>query len=194
MIKIIYESEITKLLSAAREQSQRDFTMIFLALSTGLRCSELVGLYVEDIAPFGQVSRILVVPSRLGKNGKKRDIPINQETVDLLTNFLTIKDQLEEFTISNSPLFCSRYTRRPLSSRDFQRIVKSLSISSIGRPISPHVLRHTFATRLLKHTNIRVIQELLGHAWLNTTQIYTHPSLDDFTTAINNNKLPGIDN
>ncbi|MBA7535622.1 Tyrosine recombinase XerC [subsurface metagenome] len=192
MIKIIYESEITKLLSAAREQSQRDFTMIFLSLSTGLRCSELVGLYVEDIAPFGQVSRILVVPSRLGKNGKKRDIPINQETVDLLTNFLTIKDQLEEFTISNSPLFCSRYTRRPLSSRDFQRIVKNLSIKSIGRPISPHVLRHTFATRLLRHTNVRVIQELLGHAWLNTTQIYTHPSLDDFTTAINNNKLPGV--
>lgn len=191
MIKIIYEGEIPKLLLAAKDQGLRDFTMIYLALSTGLRCSELVGLYVEDIAPFGVISRILVVPPRLGKNSKKRDIPLNQETIDLLTHFLTIKKDLDEFTIGSSPLFVSRYTGNPLSSRDFQRIVKDLSIKSIGRSITPHTLRHTFATRLLRHTNLRVVQEALGHSSVQSTQIYTHPGISDISDAIDNNKLPG---
>ena len=190
MIKIIYESEITKLLAAARDQDIRDFTMIYLALSTGLRVSELVGLFVEDISPFGEVSRILVVPPRLAKRGKKRDIPLNQETVDLLTYFLKIKDKRHQLNISNSYLFVSHHTHNPLSSRDFQRIVHDLSVKSIGRAISPHTLRHTFATRLLRHTNLRVVQETLGHSSIQTTQIYTHPILDDVVTAVNSVKLP----
>lgn len=193
MVKIILECEITKLLSAAKDHDLRDFTMIYLALSTGLRVSELVGLYIEDIAPYGEVSRLLIVPSRIGKNGKKRDIPMNHETRTLLSHFLRIKDKREESISSDSFLFVSRYTKNPLSSRDFQRIVKDLSIKSIGRSITPHVLRHTFATRLLRHTNLRVVQETLGHSRVQTTQIYTHPGIDDITSAINNNKLPGID-
>ncbi len=190
MIKTINEGEIQKLLSAAQLQNTRDFVMIFLALSTGLRVSELVGLYIEDVCPFGEVSRILSVPSRIGKGGKKRDIPLNQDTRDILTEFIRIKGIRQQFTNSDSFLFVSHHTRNPLSSRDFQRIVKNLSIKSIGRSITPHTLRHTYATRMLKHTNIRVIQELLGHAWLNTTQGYTHVSIDDAQQAISNFKLP----
>lgn len=190
MIKTINEEEIIKLLSAAKRQNIRDFTMIYLALSTGLRVSELVGLFVEDIRPFVEVSRVLTVPSRIGKNGKKREIPINHETKSVLLSFLSIKETRGEFTNSDSFLFLSRYTKNPLSSRDFQRIVHDLSVRSIGRSITPHTLRHTYATRLLKHTNIRVIQELLGHAWINTTQIYTHVSSEDAQLAVDNLKLP----
>lgn len=166
--------------------------MIFLALSTGLRCSELVGLFIEDVCPFGDVSRILTVPTRLGKGGKKRDIPLNQDTRDILTEFIRIKGISQQFTNSDSFLFVSKNTQRPLSSRDFQRIVKNYSVSSIGRGITPHTLRHTYATRLLVHTNLRVIQELLGHAWLNTTQIYTHPDFNDAIDAAEISKLPVI--
>ncbi len=192
MINTINEGEIQKLLSAAQLRDTRDFVMIFLALSSGLRCSELVGLFIEDVCPLNEVSRILTVPSRLGKGGKKRDIPLNQDTRDIIAEFIRIKEVRNQFTNSDSFLFVSHHTHNPLSSRDFQRIVHDLSTKSIGRSITPHTLRHTYATRMLKHTNIRVIQELLGHAWLNTTQIYTHVSIDDAQQAISNFKLPEV--
>lgn len=192
MIKTINETEIKKLLTTASQRDIRDFTMIYLALSTGLRCSELVGLYIEDFAPFGDVSRILTVPSRIGKNNKKRDIPINHETRSVLARFLRTKQIREHSTSSDSYLFVSHYTQKPLSSRDFQRIVHDISISSLGRSISPHILRHTFATRLLKHTNLRVVQEVLGHVNIQTTQIYTHVDINDVSLAIDDVKLPHI--
>lgn len=192
MIKTINEIEIKKLLTASSQRDIRDFTMIYLALSTGLRCSELVGLFIEDFAPFGDVSRILTVPSRIGKNNKKRDIPINHETRSVLARYLKSKQLRHHSTNSDSYLFVSHYTQKPLSSRDFQRIVHDISISSLGRSISPHILRHTFATRLLKHTNLRVVQEVLGHVNIQTTQIYTHVDINDVSLAIDDVKLPNI--
>ncbi|GAH86251.1 unnamed protein product, partial [marine sediment metagenome] len=118
MVNTINETEIQKLLSAAQLRSTRDFVMIFFALSTGLRCSELVGLFIEDVCPFGEVSRILTVPKRLGKGGKKRDIPLNQDTRDVITEFIRIKGISQQFTNSDSYLFVSKGSRKPLSSRD----------------------------------------------------------------------------
>lgn len=184
MVKTINTIEIQNLLAAARSQSVRDYTMIFLALATGLRCSEIIGLFVEDIAPYDVVSSIITVPVRIAKGGRKRDIPITDETKSVLKLFLTIKHDIGESVESGSHLFVSKYTRNPLSSRDFQRIVKELSVFSIARSITPHTLRHTFATRLLKHTNLRVVQELLGHSSIQTTQIYTHVDIDDARKAV----------
>lgn len=184
MIKTINDAEISSLLSAAKKHSLRDYTMISLALSSGLRCSEIVGLFIEDFSPFGDVSTILTVPTRIAKNGKKREIPINQQTREFLFDFISFKEGHSEPTFPDSYLFISKFTGNPLSSRDFQRIVKELSILSIGHSISPHTLRHTFATRLLKHTNLRVIQELLGHSSIQTTQIYTHVNSSDSQLAI----------
>lgn len=190
MIKIINTNEISKLLKSALLQDFRDFTMISLALSTGLRCSEIIGLYVEDVALFKEVSTLLTVPSRIGKGGKKREVPLNSEIREILTKFLNLKSELFQPLNPDSFLFVSHKTHNQLSSRDFQRIVHDLSVSSINRNISPHTLRHTFATRLLKHTNLRVIQVLLGHVNLQTTQIYTHPHIDDARIAIENSHLP----
>ena len=184
MIKTINDIEIKKLLLAASSHDIRDFTMISLALSTGLRVSEIVGLFIEDVAPFSEISTILTVPQRIGKNNKKREIPINQDFRELLSRWLEIKKSRNHPLKPDSFLFLSHNTLKPLSPRDFQRIVKTLAIKSIGRPISPHTLRHTFATLLLKHTNLRVIQTLLGHSSLQTTQIYTHVTSNDTEIAI----------
>lgn len=184
MIKTINETEINKLLSAALKQSIRDYTMISLALAAGLRCSEVVGLYIEDFSPFGDISTVLTVPQRIAKNGKKREIPISAETRQILLNFLARKSKRSEPTHPDSFLFVSTFSHKPLNNRDFQRIVKDLSIVSLDRSITPHTLRHTFATRLLKHTNLRVIQELLGHSSIQTTQIYTHVNLEDSRLAV----------
>ena len=184
MIKTINDAEISHLLSAARKHSLRDYTMISLAISTGLRVSELVGLYLEDVSPFGDVSNILSVPSRIAKNGKKREIPITSATREILSHYISTVLLCRFDKTPIIFLFISKYSLRPLSTRDFQRIIKTLSLDSIGRAITPHTLRHTFATRLLKHTNIRVVQELLGHSSIQTTQIYTHVSSSDAQLAI----------
>lgn len=189
MIKPLNDFEIKSILSAAKDSNIRDYTMIFLALSTGLRVSELVGLFFEDIAPYGEVSSVISVPARIGKRSKKRDIPINDDIRQALSKFISSMQYTRQPAAPTSFFFVSLHTHNPLSSRDFQRIVKEISISSIGRSVSPHTLRHTFATRLLKHTNLRVIQELLGHSCIQTTQIYTHPDLDDARAAINNLSL-----
>lgn len=184
MIKIINENESALLLSAAMEQNTRDYSMIFLTLYTGLRCSEITGLFIEDVRPFKDVSTVLTVPSRIAKNHKHREIPISEETRAMLKSLINYKIDNSEPIDPDSYLFVSRHTRRPLSSRDFQRIIRALSINSIGRPITPHTLRHTFATRLLKHADIRTIQNLLGHSNVQTTQIYTHPNMSDARIAI----------
>ncbi len=192
MRKTINDEEIKKLLYRAQQNGIRDYTMIFLALSTGLRVAEIVGLFFEDIAPFGEVSTILSVPSRVGKNGKKRDIPINEETRKVLSTYIQSKKDFNHPTGPDSYLFCSLRSHYSLSPRDFQRIVHDLSTACINRSITPHTLRHTFATRLLKHTNLRVVQELLGHANVQTTQIYTHVSMEDVQQVTDNLNLPSI--
>jgi len=189
MYKILNETEIKNLLSFARTNGVRNHTMVFLALSTGLRCSELIGLFIEDIAPYGDVSTVLTVPSRIAKRKIKREIPLNHETRTILKLWLKIKTDLHHPYKPDSYLFISHNTHKPLSSRDLQRIVKNIAINSIGRSISPHVLRHTFATRVLKQSNIRVVQELLGHSRLQTTQIYTHVNSDDTRAAVDKNLI-----
>lgn len=184
MYKIITDSEIETLLSGARKYGLRDFTILHFALSTGLRCSELVGLKYEDIAPFGSPAAILTVPVRLAKRGKKRDIPLNTETKDILSKYIHTQNSFNRPTSPDSYFFTAHYSYNPLSSRDFQRITNHISLRYLGRSITPHILRHTFATRLLKLTNIRVVQELLGHSRLQTTQIYTHVNSEDTQLAI----------
>ncbi|MBA7643034.1 Tyrosine recombinase XerD [subsurface metagenome] len=190
MRKIINDEEIKKLLYYASNHNLRDYTMIFLALSAGLRVAEIVGLFIEDVAPFVEVSTILSVPSRVGKNGKKRDIPINEETRKIIATFIQFKKDFNQPVNPDSYLFCSSRSHYSLSPRDFQRIIKQFSIAAINRSITPHTLRHTFATRLLKHTNLRVVQELLGHARVQTTQIYTHVSMEDVQPVIEKLNLP----
>ncbi|MBA7538302.1 Tyrosine recombinase XerD [subsurface metagenome] len=186
MIKIINSEEINLILISASKQSIRDYTMIVLALSSGLRVSELVGLFYEDISPYGVISSILTVPSRIAKRKKERQIPLTSEIQAVLTDYIHFFHSSGHVFKPNTHLFFSKFTFNPLLSRDFQRIIKELSISSIGRAISPHTLRHTFATRLLKHSNLRVVQELLGHSDIHNTQIYTHVNMSDAQLAVEN--------
>jgi len=184
MVKVLNEAEIKNLLRVAAGNCTRDYTMIFLAVSTGLRCSELVGLYIEDIAPFDGVSTVLTVPERIAKRKIKREIPLNHEIRTILTAWLKIKKSIHDPMKPDSFLFTSRNTNNQLSPRDFQRIVKRISTAVLGRSISPHTFRHTFATRVLKQSNTRVVQKLLGHARVQTTEIYTHPNSEDSRKAV----------
>ncbi len=163
--------------------------MISLALGTGLRNSELVNLTIECFRPYDEISNFIDLPASIAKGAQPRQIPLREDLRGSLQNFMHWKFDRGEIIAGSALLFVSKYSHNRLSPRDFQRMLHKLSMEAIGRPVHPHVLRHTFATNLLKVSNMRIVQKALGHKNISTTQIYTHPSNDEISDAIN--KLPG---
>lgn len=142
--------------------------------SSGIRVSELVGLNIIDVDFRGSIIRVL------GKGSKERIIPIGQKA---LAAIRTYRARLEaESGIAaerNGPLFLNKNKGR-LSARSVARIlVELVKTCGLLKPVSPHTLRHTFATHMLDAgADLRIVQELLGHKSLSTTQKYTHVSID----------------
>jgi len=182
---ILLSNEVDSILAEAGDHSTRDRIMILLALETGLRNSELVNLIIDDICPYGVVTEILMLPAKIAKGGRARDIPLRSDLQTELQDYLFFKEKNGEPFLPSSPLFVSKFTHKKLLPRDFQRILRSCSIKSINRSVNPHVLRHTFATRLLSVSNLRIVQKVLGHKNISTTQIYTHPNNSEISEAIN---------
>ena len=183
--EILLPGEKEALLSLVKRCNTRDYMMIRLALGTGMRNSELIGLTIFCIAPYGDVNKFVDIPNSIAKKGSGRSIPLHPDLAVELTDFLRWKMDRGEAIDTGAPLFVSSRTKNKLSPRDFQRICKVWSIKSLNRSIHPHVLRHTFATELLAKSNIRVVQKALGHSSIQSTQIYTHPSQTEISDAIN---------
>ncbi len=153
----------------------RDRAIIELFYSSGIRLGELVGLNVADLR-FGDC----LVKVR-GKGRKERIVPVGAPALAALSDYLKMRtDFVGAATdkIDGEPLFLNARGRR-ISSRDVSRVVEWVVLQSgIGRKISPHSLRHTFATHLLDAgADLRSIQEMLGHSSLSTTQKYTAVSV-----------------
>ena len=184
MIEILLPGEEASILAQAKDESERDYFMILLALNTGLRNSELVLLNVRDFYDYGTVLKQLELRKVTTKGQKPRTIPLALIVQEAFSNYMNWKFSTREPAGPDDPLFMSSRSKLRLGPRDFQRIVKYYSEKTIRRSVHPHVLRHTFATKLLKKTNMRVVQELLGHVRLSSTQIYTHVSSADLYQAI----------
>ncbi len=154
------QGEIERLLSCI--SNVRDLLIIRFLYASGLRVSELVNLDREDLE--GNVVRV-----HSGKGKKDRITYVDEGTLQL------VKEYLRGRKDDNSALFINRRGKR-LSERHIETIVKKCAVKAgIKKKVTPHTMRHTFATHLLQNNaNIVVIQNLLGHASLATTQIYTH--------------------
>lgn len=188
--------EMSKLLDApdgSGPLGRRDRAILELFYASGLRLSELVGLDVDDVNLSGRVVRVL------GKGRKERIVPFNTSTAGALRAWLPDREQFLPPLAQDSrqrgqtpnrsrraalgsdprrrrePLFLN-YRGGRLSTRSVDKLVRRyMAASSTRRGISPHALRHSFATHLLEAgADLRAIQELLGHARLSTTQRYTH--------------------
>ncbi len=170
--KSLTEQEVEALLEAPDLEDAegfRDRAMLELLYATGLRVSELVGLRLEQISLTQGVVRVI------GKGGKERLTPMGEEAVDWLDRFL--KDGRHELLGEQlcTEVFPTRRGAGMTRQAFWYRIKKHAATSGIRKPISPHTLRHAFATHLLNHgADLRVVQMLLGHSDLSTTQIYTH--------------------
>ena len=149
----------------------RDHAMLELFYSSGLRLSELAGLNVTDL-DFRQA----LVKLR-GKGKKERIVPVGQKALQAIDEYIKKTTEVRKKCDDNlfkNPLFLNARGKR-ITARSIARIVDAMTVKSgIGRKISPHALRHTFATHLLNAgADLRSIQELLGHESLSTTQKYT---------------------
>jgi integrase/recombinase XerC len=148
----------------------RDRAILELLYSSGLRVSELNGIKTGDTDLTSSFVKVL------GKGGVERIVPIGSKAIDAIKYFL---EKRNELTPKVDYLFINSRGGR-LSVRSIARIVKKYAnLSGIPKNISPHVLRHTFATHLLgSGADLRAIQEMLGHKSLSTTQRYTHASIE----------------
>ena len=155
-------------MSESEEPSLRDRAILELLYSSGLRLAELHGLNVRDVDLEAGTVRVL------GKGRKERITPVGREAAVAIRSYLeTGRQEVDPDTC----LFTSRTGKR-LSRRQIQRIVaRWLASATGGEALSPHALRHTFATHLLDEgADLLAVKELLGHASLSTTRIYTHTS------------------
>ncbi|HKK00259.1 MAG TPA: site-specific tyrosine recombinase/integron integrase [Desulfotignum sp.] len=146
---------------------KRNCAMFETFYSTGMRISEIHGLDMGHIDFHNQVIRVL------GKGGKQRMVPVGRRAV------AAVKSYREALSKDLDPVFVNKDFKR-LSTRSISRILdKIVNECGLHVPVSPHVLRHCFATHMLDSgANLRGIQEILGHASLSTTQVYTHVSMD----------------
>lgn len=164
-------------------QHVRNKLMIELMLYAGLRVGEMVRLLKTDLAYNGEPVLNLVVRREITKGHTERSVPL----VPVVKN--TIENCIRSlWTCDVNPrteyAFESQKHRGHISTRQVERILEHASLEALGIRIHPHRLRHTFATRLMQKTNMRVVQQLLGHKHLSSTQIYTHPTAEDLRKAV----------
>ena len=164
------EQETVQLIEApkaGKRSSLRDKAIFETLYSTGIRVSELVGLNMDDV---DFISNIIKVS---GKGKKERMVPIGEQALNALKNYLDERPPQQKFVFANK-----NNTR--LGDRSVRNIInKYILEQAMAQHVTPHMFRHSFATHLLDHgADLRSVQELLGHTNLSTTQIYTHLTTD----------------
>ncbi|MBH69583.1 MAG: tyrosine recombinase [Rhodospirillaceae bacterium] len=173
--KVLSECEVEKLLIAAHQsmtpEGLRLTCLLEIAYATGLRVSELVSL---PETAFRRQPNILFVK---GKGGRERMVPLTQAAVDALAAYKKVRINFLKPNGESKFLFPSRSKQGYLTRRRLGQLLKELAIQVGIKPskVSPHVLRHAFATHLLNGgADLRSLQQMLGHSDISTTQIYTH--------------------
>lgn len=183
--KFLNETEMDTLIDTAKKHQDIHFrrltTMLILMYHCGLRVSELVSL------PLNAINSNKKQITILGKGAKERIIPISEAAIEEIDDYLTYREQFTN-NKNNKWMFPSLSAKEEHISRDnFYKQLKKLAAMAGISPsrISPHVLRHSFATQLLRHqVNLRSLQKMLGHESINTTQIYTHIIDDELLKTI----------
>ena len=170
--KSLNEQEVEDLLNAPdinQPIGLRDRAMLELLYASGLRVSELVGVKVNEVSTQDGVVRVT------GKGSKTRLVPMGEEAADWIDQYLkTARPKILDGQMSDALFVTKR--GEAMTRQAFWYLIKRYAIvAGISKHMSPHVLRHAFATHLLNHgADLRVVQMLLGHADISTTQIYTH--------------------
>ncbi len=167
-------SEKKKTAQAPRWMGLRDLAILELLYSTGIRLAELVRLDVRDVDPINETARVF------GKGAKERIVPVGEPALEAISRYRSAAN------VHNGPLFINKSRMRLSARSTWLAMKRRLAAAGLPADLSPHKLRHTFATHLLDAgADLRSVQSLLGHASLSTTQIYTHVTADRLRKAYN---------
>lgn len=170
--KSLTEREVEALIEAPDTTTTlglRDRAMLEVLYATGLRVSELVSLTLAEVNPRQGVVRVM------GKGSKERLVPLGESALDWLQSYLRASRPTLVGGRKSEALFPTRRGNAMTRQAFWYLIRRYALLANIAKPLSPHVLRHAFATHLLNHgADLRVVQMLLGHSDISTTQIYTH--------------------
>ena len=183
--KALSIDEITKLIESAKREgdpmSPRDFAILELLYSTGARVSEIVGINIADLSISKIGSDEVSVLKLKGKGSKERFVPLGRFAISALDDYLvrTRPELVEKSSKANSALFLNSRGGRLSRQSAWQIVLDAAVATNLSGKVSPHVFRHSYATHLLDGgADIRVVQELLGHSSVTTTQIYTLITID----------------
>jgi integrase/recombinase XerD len=157
-------------------------------LDAGLRVSEVIGIQRSDLCCLDINVTGIGIPADIAKRGSARLIPITARLAASF-EFMRLNVWPPSSRHQDKPVFYNLKTLQRLTKQAVGKIIRDAGRVSLHRDIHPHMLRHTFATNLMRTTNARVVQDLLGHKNLSSTQIYCHPNQQDKKKAIDS--LPG---
>jgi integrase/recombinase XerD len=177
--RFLTQEEVDKLLEQPDQNDDigiRDRAMLELLYATGLRVSELVGLRIPDVEP--EVGTL----NCFGKGSKQRRIPIGKSSIHFLKNYFKVRQRL--LRGKRSDLLFVEPNGNSISRQKFWKIITRYGESAGLGHVTPHMLRHSFATALIENgADLRSVQMMLGHSDINTTQIYTHVTNDRLKSA-----------
>ncbi len=161
----------------------RNHLMALLMLDAGLRVGEVVRLKYLDLYFGAAPVNMIVIDFDIAEKKCERQIPVSSRLSAAIETMTILWWKCDPLVPSDYAFYTNNETK-PLTTRQVERIIRAAAMKCLGRPVHPHILRHTFGTRLMRKTNARIVQELLGHKNMSSTQIYTHPNGDDLKKAI----------
>jgi integrase/recombinase XerC len=180
--QFMYVEEVTQLLASVDSEGptrKRDLAIMETLYASGMRVGELVHLDLNSIDLHSGIALVL------GKGNKERYVPLGEPAVKAIADYIE-SERKPSPSLQEKPVFLNTRGTR-LSDRSVRRIVdKALDTAAIHKNVSPHTFRHSFATHMLEAgADLRVVQELLGHVNISTTQIYTHVTRDHLQSVYN---------
>lgn len=161
----------------------RNHTLALVMLDAGLRVSEAIALDVTDLIFKNSPVITLLIRPEIAKNKREREIPVSRKLSKALKKMLEAYWSQAPANVQQKA-FTSGRVDKSLTRRQVYKIISSAAIAALGRRVHPHMLRHTFGSRINRIAGLRVAQELLGHSNVTSTQRYTHPNADDKKKAI----------
>jgi len=185
MIKILTPADFKRLEGSLGFFSGKEATILALLMYCGLRVGEVCKLRYRDLTRDGGVFIEVHVPAAISKTGIGRPVPIPPMARLFIENYIVTVAPPDRPPDPSVFLFRGTGGRDHMSVHGVEQLVSRIGLKILNKHVTPHVLRHTYATMVLKYSNTREVQILLGHKKLSSTQVYTHPTLRDLSKSVN---------